>query len=102
MPSRWEACPYVALEAMAAGRPVVASAVDGLEDIVVPGETGMLVAPGSPAELTTALERLAGDRAFRRRLGEAGRARVERMFGIDRMVAGTLAVYEDAIASRGA
>ncbi|MFP4171375.1 MAG: glycosyltransferase family 4 protein [Candidatus Hydrogenedentota bacterium] len=73
-PSTWEE-PYglVAVEAMAAGRPVVASAVGGLKGIVRHGETGFLVEPGSSTALALALDRLLDDPALRSRMGARGR-----------------------------
>ena len=74
-PSLREGFGVVCAEAMAHGRPVVASAVGGLRDLVVDGETGLLVPPGDVAALRNALERLLGDAELRRRLGDAARAR---------------------------
>jgi glycosyltransferase involved in cell wall biosynthesis len=72
-PSIWpEPCPTVVMEAMASGRPVVGSRIGGLPDLIVDGETGVLVAPGDPEALRLASARLLGDPALRRRLGEAG------------------------------
>ncbi len=92
MPSRWESAGYAALEAMAAGRPVVASDVDGLRDVIEDGVSGLLVPAGDAAALRGALDRLAADPALRRELGEEGRRRAG-AFTIDRMVAETLRVY---------
>jgi glycosyltransferase involved in cell wall biosynthesis len=75
VPSRREGFGLVAAEAMAHGKPVVASAVGGLLDLVVDGETGLLVPPGDVEALRRALERLLADRELRRSLGAAGRAR---------------------------
>jgi len=83
LPSRSEGHPVSVLEAMAAGVPVVASRVGGVAEQVADGETGLLVAPGDPAELAAALRRLAADPSLRRRLGAAGRARAERAFDLD-------------------
>ena len=77
-PSAWpEPFGVVVLEAMAAGRPVIASRIGGLPDMVVDGETGVLVPPDDPTTLRTALERLLADRALREQLGQAGQRRVE-------------------------
>jgi glycosyltransferase involved in cell wall biosynthesis len=75
MPSReWEAFPLVLLEAYAAGRPVVATAIPGLIDLIQPDRTGLMVPPESAAELATALDRIVADRALARRYGaEAAR-----------------------------
>jgi len=78
VPSVWpEPFPTVTLEAMAAGRPVIASRVGGLPDQVVDGETGVLVPPGDPDALRRAIERLLADVALRERLGRAARRAVE-------------------------
>ena len=79
--------PNVVLEAMAARRAVVATAVEGSEDLVIPGQTGWLVPAPRPAALGRALLEAAGDPDRRRRFGEAGRARVEAEFSLERMVA---------------
>jgi len=78
VPSIWEE-PFglVAVEAMASGRPVCASRVGGLQDIVVHGETGFLCAPGDSAELARRLAQLLDDDGLRRRMGDAGRRRAE-------------------------
>ena len=85
-----------ALEAAAAGRPVVASAVASLPEVVVDGTTGMLVASGDAGALAAALVTLARDPEARARMGAAGRARARTEFSIARMVDETVAVYEDA------
>jgi glycosyltransferase involved in cell wall biosynthesis len=93
MPSLKEGLGVAALEAMAAERPVVASRVGGLPEVVVDGETGLLVAPGDPAPLADAIAALIADPALRRRLAEAGRARVLARYTAARMADGTLACY---------
>jgi glycosyltransferase involved in cell wall biosynthesis len=95
-PSRREGFGLAAAEAMAHGRPVVASAVGGLLDLVDDGETGLLVPPRDPAALRAALERLLADPALRRRLGAAARARVAELCAWDRVTAATMEVYEEA------
>lgn len=80
IPSLYEGQPLVLLEAMAAGRAVVASAVHGLAEGVVDGETGMLVSPGSAVLLARAIETLMGDRDLSSRMGERARARYEELF----------------------
>ena len=85
--SHWEGMPNVVLEAMAARRAVVGTAVEGTEDLVVPGETGWLVPPRDPAALALALDDAAADPDRCRRYGEAGRLRVEREFSLDAVVA---------------
>ncbi len=96
-PSRREGFGMVCAEAMAHGKPVAASAVGGLLDLVVDGETGLLVPPRDPAALRRALERLLADPELRRRLGRAGRARVAMLCDWGRVVERTLAVYASAL-----
>ena len=95
LPSLQEGLGVAALEAMAAGRPVVASRVGGLAEAVVHEETGLLVPPGDPTALAAALARLARDPDLRARLGAAGHARVLARYTARRMAEGTLACYED-------
>ncbi|MEZ5100658.1 MAG: glycosyltransferase family 4 protein [Thermoleophilia bacterium] len=93
-PSRREGFGIVCAEAMAHGRPVVASAVGGLADLVVDGETGLLVPPRDPAALRAALDRLLADAALRARLGAAGRERIAALCGWEAVLDRTLTVYE--------
>jgi glycosyltransferase involved in cell wall biosynthesis len=95
-PSHREGFGVVAMEAMAHGRPVVASAVGGLLDLVVDGETGLLVPPGDVGALRAALDRLLADPDLRRRLGEAGRERIRDHFSWDTVTRATIALYERA------
>lgn len=96
-PSRREGFGVACLEAMAHGRPVVATCVGGLLDLVVDGETGIVVPPRDPAALRSALERLLADRDLRRRLGSAGRERAHTHFSWERVTDATLAAYAEAI-----
>jgi L-malate glycosyltransferase len=93
MPSLKEGLGVAALEAMAAERPVVASRVGGLAEVVVDGESGLLVTPGDPAPLADAIAALIADPALRRCLAEVGRARVLARYTAARMADGTLACY---------
>ena len=86
LPSLWEGMPNVVLEAMAARRAVVGTAVEGTEDLVVPGQTGWLVPPGDPGALADALLEAAADPSRLARFGESGRARVEAGFTPARVV----------------
>jgi glycosyltransferase involved in cell wall biosynthesis len=92
-PSHREGFGVGCLEAMAHGRPVVAGAVGGLLDLVVDGETGILVPPRDVVALRSALERLLGDRELRRRLGAAGRRRASEQFSWDRITRETVELY---------
>ena len=85
------------LEAMAAGLPVVATAVGGTPEVVVNGVTGILVPPRDPNTLAQAVTRLLRDPALRRKMGRAGRERVERFFSVERMVRATEALYEELV-----
>jgi glycosyltransferase involved in cell wall biosynthesis len=84
--SRWEGMPNAVLEAMAASRPVVATAVEGTEELVISGQTGWLVPPRDPEALGTALLAAARDLDLCRTLGRSGRARVGDEFSLDRTV----------------
>jgi glycosyltransferase involved in cell wall biosynthesis len=95
-PSRREGFGVVCLEAMAHGRAVVATGVGGLRDLVVDGETGIVVPPGDSAALRVALQRLLADRELRRRLGAAGRERARQHFSWPVATDATLAAYAEA------
>jgi glycosyltransferase involved in cell wall biosynthesis len=95
-PSRREGFGLVCAEAMARARPVVATAVGGLVDLVEDGRTGVLVPPRDPKALRAALERLLGDADLRRRLGEAAREHVAELCSWKRVTEATLAVYQRA------
>ena len=94
MPSRIEPFGLVALEAAQLGRPVVASAVDGLPEVVVHGETGLLVPPDDPAALARAIAVLLDDPLRARALGAAARRRAETVFAWDRYVAAHEQLFE--------
>lgn len=96
-PSRRDGFPVACAEAMAHGRPVVASAVGGLPDMVVDGETGLLVPPRDAAALRAAVDRLLADPDLRRRLGRAARERIAELCDWERIVDATLAAYADAL-----
>jgi glycosyltransferase involved in cell wall biosynthesis len=95
LPSWTEGLPLVVLEAMALGRPVVATRVGGTPELVGDGETGVLVPPRDVGALAEALQRLLGDEPLRRRLGEAGRKRVDERFSAERMAREVLEVYDE-------
>jgi glycosyltransferase involved in cell wall biosynthesis len=95
IPSRWEALPYVALEAMHAATPIVASRVDGLTDLLDDGATGLLVEPEHPRELSRAIGRLIDDPPLARRYGEAGRSRAVERFSYEAMIETTHQAYQD-------
>ncbi|NBB82813.1 MAG: glycosyltransferase [Alphaproteobacteria bacterium] len=96
LPAKAEPFGLVLLEAMALGRPVLATRAGGPLDIVHDGETGLLVEPSNPAAMAEALVRLLNDKPLRARYGRAGRQRFEARFTADRMAARTAAVYDQA------
>lgn len=96
-PSRREGYGVVAREAMAHGRPVVASAVGGLTEAVEDGVTGILVPPKDPTALRAAIERLLADPGLRRRRGEAGRDMAREEFSWDVATSTTIGAYRVAL-----
>lgn len=97
VPSLWaEPCPTTALEAMSRGKPVVASAVGGLPEVVADGETGILVLPGDAEALREGIEALLQDEALRQRMGEAARERFQRLFTGERVIPQIEAAYHRA------
>lgn len=99
-PSLIDALPTALIEAMAASTPVVATAVGGIPEIVVPDETGVLIsAPPTATALADALRPLLADPGVRRGLGESGRGRFLAEFTVDSWMQRLLPVYRDAIAA---
>jgi glycosyltransferase involved in cell wall biosynthesis len=98
VPSLWqEVFGLVALEAMAAGKPVIASNIGGLPEIVVDRVTGLLVQPGSLPELSEAIQRLSTDHKMAREMGLAGRERALRDFTNEKHYEGLMKIYAEAI-----
>jgi glycosyltransferase involved in cell wall biosynthesis len=93
-----ETLPLSLLEAMACGVPVVASRVGSVAEIVVDGETGLLVAPGQAAELGVAIGATLDDRAGARRRAELARKRVETYYSLDRTTSGYRRLFDDMMA----
>ena len=93
-----EGTPVVAIEALAAGRPVVSSRVGGVGDVVSDGIDGVLCEPGDNGALAAALERLAQDPDLRAQFGEAGRVRVKPRYSVDRLVDDVDGLYRELIA----
>lgn len=89
----------VNIEAMASGRPVIASRIGGIPDIVVDGETGLLVPPGDDVALQAAIERLLADPTLREQMGQAGKRRASQ-FHADSVVPRIEAVYTKLVGER--
>jgi L-malate glycosyltransferase len=100
LPSRSEAFPNGAIEAMAAGLPVVANAVGGLLDLIEDGRTGLLAAPGDAEHLAGAMRRLITDRPLAARIGEAARAQVTQRYSFERMVQAFEDLYTAGLTAR--
>ena len=100
MPSRIESFGLFIAEAMAAGKPVVATRIYGIPDVVADGETGILVPPEDPAALAWAIERLAGDRGAREAMGRAGRRRYEAKFAFETAAARFEKALQEVLAGR--
>jgi len=101
LPSRSEGLPFALLEAMALGKPVVATTVGGCPEVVEHGRTGLLTPPGDPPALADAILRLLECPGEARAMGEAGAARVRADFTLTRMVRELEAIYAAALAARG-
>ena len=86
MPSNWEGFGYAAVEAMAAGKAVIASHVSSLPEIVEDRRTGILVPPRAPEQLADAMATLVDDPALRSSMGKAGAAKAESVFSLGAMV----------------
>lgn len=97
LPSYQEPFGLVCAEAMAAGRAVVATRVGGVPEIVVDGETGLLVPPGDWRALAEAIAKLVHDPETCRRMGEAGRRRYEAMFSVEKMAARYHQLYQEML-----
>jgi glycosyltransferase involved in cell wall biosynthesis len=98
LPSGNEGTPVSAIEALAAGRPVVATRVGGVPDVVRDGEDGFLVDAGDVRSLADRLEQLAGDDELRRAMGESGRSRVLARYSVDRLIDDVDRLYQSLLA----
>ena len=92
-PSRFESFGLVHLESMMFGKPVIGCAIGGMQEVIVDGETGVLVQPGDAASLRAAIGRLVEDADLRARLGQAGRARYLSKFQPRRMAEDVVAAF---------
>ena len=94
-----EGTPVSAIESLAAGRPVVATRVGGVPDVVDDGEDGFLVDPGSTEQLADRLEELARNPELREQMGERGRARVPSRYAVARLVEDMDRLYKSLLAA---
>jgi glycosyltransferase involved in cell wall biosynthesis len=101
LPSRFEGTPLALLEAMAAGKPVVASAIPGTDEIVADGETGLLVRPNDSDALAAALRRVVSDPGLRARLGAAAGRHAAAAHSAAASTRRVEAVYETLLQARG-
>ncbi len=97
--SRYEGLPLSIIEAMRSGLPVIATRVGGVPELVIDGETGLLVGPDDVGAMADAMRRLASDSALRSRLGAAGRQRFVEHFTVERMRQRIAGVYDALIAA---
>jgi glycosyltransferase involved in cell wall biosynthesis len=93
LPSLYEGMPLVPIEAAAMRKPVLATAVDGTKEVIADGVTGVLVPPGQPAALATALIKLLSNKEWSLALGEQAHERAERLFSLDRQLRETETLY---------
>ena len=101
LPSLWENCPYSCLEAMAAGRAIVASDQGGMPELIRHGENGLLARSGDPAAYTAAVERLLLDPAERGRLGDAARRTVQTSFNDVHIATQSVEFYRECLELAG-
>jgi glycosyltransferase involved in cell wall biosynthesis len=97
MPSRWEGLPLALLEAMAMSRPIVATRVSGIPDVIKDGENGLLVPAAQPKEFAAALRRLFDSPELRQRLGENALATLRRDYDVKRTGRAYEALYLEAL-----
>ncbi|MFO0949057.1 MAG: glycosyltransferase [Planctomycetota bacterium] len=97
IPSEFEGMPNVAMEAMWAGRPVIATRIPGMDELVVDGVTGTLVEPKQPFLLAKAMAAFLTDREARLRMGEAGQRRVHQLFSPSTMITRYAQLYEECV-----
>lgn len=100
LPSFFEGLPLTAIESLAAGKAMVATAVDGTPEVIVDGKTGLTVRPGDPPALAQAICRLLADRALRREMGQTGRKFVLEHFSDQKLLRDTTDLYLRACRQR--
>ena len=101
LPALYEGLGVAALQAGAAGVPVVGARAGGMPEVIDDGRTGVLCPPGDAGALATAIEGMAADREAARSMGDQARARIESLFSVGAMVTGNLDVYREVVRGRG-
>jgi glycosyltransferase involved in cell wall biosynthesis len=94
LPSLWEGLPLVMLEAMAVGKPVIATSVDGIVEIARHGEEALFVKPADPDQLADAMIKIYSNKELAKKIGNAGTIRVREIFSVQQMVNKTTDVYK--------
>jgi glycosyltransferase involved in cell wall biosynthesis len=101
LPSLFEGLSLSVLEAMAAGKPVVASYIEGMDEVIIADETGLLVPPADPQALAQAIRLLLADPVRADAMGRSGKDRVQRHFRLEKMVVRLLDTYDEVLTGRG-
>ncbi len=99
LPSLWEGLPVAILEAMALSKPIVATNIKGNNELVVHGETGYLVKPGNPEEISSYVLKLLNDQPLAKKMGRLGYSRVKEKFALNKIVEQTSSLYENLLNS---
>ena len=98
--SQWEGVPYVLEEAMAAARPIVATAVGGVPELITSGQNGLLVSPGDSVALSKAIASLLTNPTLKDKLANDARETIRNKFSIEKMVEETVNIYEEFLAKK--
>lgn len=101
LPSMFEGLPLTVLEAMAAGKPVIATAISGTDESIVHGESGLLVPPRNASALAVAIRTVLNDPFLAGKLAASGQERVREKFSVQNMVEGVVGIYEEVLTSGG-
>jgi len=101
LPSRWEGMPNAVMEAMAAARPVIATAVGGCPELIEPGRNGILVPPEDHKALAQAITKILQDSHRAREMGKAGRQKISQTFTINTMVRENQDMYKSLLQNAG-
>jgi glycosyltransferase involved in cell wall biosynthesis len=102
LPSLYEGMPLSILEAMAARKPVIATAIGGIDEVIAPDKTGLLVPPHDSGALAAAIRSLLFDRTRAQQLAANGRVRVEQDFAAEVMVRRVVQIYDELLGASGA